>query len=516
LSLQRRQISNKTMKQTIPKTLFLSAMACPTLGWRMRANELGEETAPTLAQTFRMEQGAEIGRRARKLFPGGVTIDSPDLEMAAATTTELMEAGGPPSLFEATFVVDEYAAKADVLRRDEGGWHLMEVKSNLNPKPELIDDLAYTWMVLRRSGVKISRASFILISKQFRMGMDDSRLFAEHECTAEAGTRAREFEAIADAITSRTSSITMPDPELIPACKTCPLFADCLGRDAVNHILDIPRLSQQHLMALNYLGVSRVEDIPASIELTPAQERVRRAVVSGQPWIGPNLDKSLGEIRWPAHYLDFETVMTALPLFPGIAPYTQVPTQYSIHTCSSVGVIDSHSEYLSDPNCDGRRELAERLIADLPGVGSIVAYSSFEKTTITGLATLFPDLADQLKGLVDRIFDLEAVIRGNYYHPSFGGRTSVKATLPALVPGMSYASLNIGDGDSASAIFALMALGKYSDKEMATISADLLEYCAQDTMAMVKIHQRLAYVSGARTEAGFGQPQVRGKKRIPK
>jgi hypothetical protein len=81
---------------------------------------------------------------------------------------------------------------------------------------------------------------------------------------------------------------------------------------------------------------------------------------------------------------------------------------------------------------------------------------------------------------------------------------------------MSYASLNIGDGDSASAIFALMALGKYSDKEMATISADLLEYCAQDTMAMVKIHQRLAYVSGARTEAGFGQPQVRGKKRIPK
>ena len=462
------------MKETISKNLFFNAAVCPTLGWRLRADEALEGVAPTLGQKFRMEQGAEIGRIARGLFPEGVIITTGNLAEAAAETAKLVLAGGPAVLFEATFVVDEYAAKADVLRRIGDGWHLIEVKSNINLGQGLIDDLAYTSMVLGRAGLRISKTSLLLVSKDFRMGMEDSELFAEYDRTEEVLARTAEFQSFWDIVRNQTSAASMPKPTLIPACKTCQLFLNCLGEGIDNHIFDIPRLSQKKVDQLRDLGVFRVEEIPATFELTSIQDRTRQAVVTGQPWIGPNLKQSLNAVQWPAYYLDFETVMTARPLYPDTAPYTQIPTQYSIHRCSSVGNVDSHWEYLADPKRDGRRDLAEQLITDLEGEGSVFSYGGFEKTTITGLAGLFPDLAGDLSSLVQRLFNLEAVIRDNYYHPAFHGKTSVKATLPALVPEMSYATLNIGDGNSAIAAFAYMALGRYTEKEMESVKQDLL------------------------------------------
>lgn len=346
-------------------------------------------------------------------------------------------------------------------------------------------------MALSRAGLRISKASLLLISKDFRLGMEDSKLFAEYDCTEDALARATQFQPYWDIIRERTSAASMPKPALIPACKSCEFFSDCLGNGIDNHIFDIPKLSPKKLDALKNLGVFRIEAIPQTFELTPIQSRIRQAVVTGRPWVGPDLKQSLKAIQWPTHNLDFETMMPALPLYPETAPYTQIPTQYSIHKCTAVGDVHSHMEYLSDPKCDSRRDLAERLITDLQGEGSIITYSNFEKTTINGLATLFPDLAGKLSGLTQRIFNLEAVIRDNYYHPAFHGSTSLKATLPALLPDMSYATLNIKDGDSASAAFAYMALGRYSNEEMESVKKDLLAYCGQDTLAMVKIHERL-------------------------
>ena len=89
--------------------------------------------------------------------------------------------------------------------------------------------------------------------------------------------------------------------------------------------------------------------------------------------------------------------------------------------------------------------------------------------------------------------DLGAIIGKNYYHPDFHGSTSIKVTLPVLVPDMSYDQLEIADGDSAMAAFAYLALGKYKEtKEIESVKRNLLDYCKQDTLAMVKLHQRLA------------------------
>ena len=73
------------------------------------------------------------------------------------------------------------------------------------------------------------------------------------------------------------------------------------------------------------------------------------------------------------------------------------------------------------------------------------------------------------------------------------GSTSIKVTLPTLVPELSYSDLEIAEGDSASAAFAYLAQGRYfQGNEEEKVRSNLLEYCKRDTLAMVKLHEKLA------------------------
>jgi len=188
-------------------------------------------------------------------------------------------------------------------------------------------------------------------------------------------------------------------------------------------------------------------------------------------------------------------MMTAIPLWPDIAPYEQIAVQYSIHICERCGKIIRHIDFLADPHQDCRYELANRLIEDLKGEGSIITYSSFEKTTITKLSRTFPDLSDDLQSLINRIVDLEQCIKC-VNHPEFCGRTSIKVVLPVLVPDLSYEGLEIADGDTALVTFAMMAQGKMDTGEMEQKRAALLEYCKRDTLAMVRLHEVLHRFGG--------------------
>ena len=56
---------------------------------------------------------------------------------------------------------------------------------------------------------------------------------------------------------------------------------------------------------------------------------------------------------------------------------------------------------------------------------------------------------------------------------------------------MSYAGLEIIDGDSAMATFAYLALEKFETNQVDVVKKNLLDYCKQDTLAMVKLHEKL-------------------------
>src|SRR5690348_11264652 len=78
------------MQELIRKSDWLTARECVGMAWRlMRA----EANPPGEADRFRMEQGQEVGRRARSLFPGGVLIPPGSPHASAARTAEAVAAG---------------------------------------------------------------------------------------------------------------------------------------------------------------------------------------------------------------------------------------------------------------------------------------------------------------------------------------------------------------------------------------------------------------------------------------
>jgi len=473
----------------VSKDIFLAAMDCPVVGWLKRSGHLKE--IPSLGDELRMEQGMDIGRRARSLYPRGILVADGPGKTAHELTYELLRNQRVTVIFEGYFLLGDLVARPDILIRGDGGWHMMEVKSATNDKKEYIDDMAYTAMVLSGSGLDVVETSLAVVSKEFRLGMEKERLFRFIDHTEEVLPRSRELDSIRNDIDESTRSKTMPEPHLAFQCRKCPRFREHLSGGVANHVFDLPRLSRGKFHDLQELGVESIEDIPDDFPLTANQERVVRSVKGGDVTVGSGLKGELDRIKWPAFYLDFETFMTAVPLFPDMAPYTQVPFQYSIHKYSELGVESEHFEYLAQAHRDCRRELAEGLLEDLKGSGSVHIYTSFEKRVVRYLADIFPDLSEGLNLLIDRMVDLEAIIRKNFYHPDFHGSTSIKKTLPALVPDMSYDGMAIAEGDSAMAHFTFMAWGKYDADKVEKTRKDLLEYCKLDTLAMVKLHERL-------------------------
>lgn len=492
---ERYHVTGGNYMRNVSKKIFLNTLTCPTVGWLMRWGTTADcITTPTLGEKFRREQGRKIGEKARELYLHGALIDEKDIVLAATKTKSLINDPNIPVIFEGTFFIDGFAAKVDILERKEEGWHMIEVKSSVNDRKEFIDDMAYTVMVLNHCGFDVSTVSLLLLSKAFRLGMLTESFFVPVDHTQTVRNRVEEFNPFWDYVEKITRHPVMPEPSLRFECRKCELFKDCEGKNIENHIFDLPRLSQSKFDQLTNRGIRCIEDIPPEFPLTTFQERVRDCVQKNDLFIGKGLEKELETISWPAFYLDFETVMTAIPLYPDSAPYTQVPVQYSVHACSSPGLIAGHDGYLADPGKDCRRELAEKLLKDLKGEGTIIVYSSFEKNVIKSLSRLFCDLSQELDSLIDRIVDLEAVIKTHFYHPQFHGKTSIKRTLPVLVQGMSYNGLKIADGDTAMATFVYLARGEYPPGEVELIKKALLDYCSRDTHALVALHDQLVRI----------------------
>ena len=96
------------------------------------------------------------------------------------------------------------------------------------------------------------------------------------------------------------------------------------------------------------------------------------------------------------------------------------------------------------------------------------------------LAQAFPQYEGRLLALCERVVDLLALIRSNYYHPEFHGSFSIKSVIPALVPDLAYDDLVIPEGLAAAAAYARLMDDDTPQSDRAKISEALLAYCERD------------------------------------
>lgn len=210
----------------------------------------------------------------------------------------------------------------------------------------------------------------------------------------------------------------------------------------------------------------------------------------GEPQIDPAAIKSILErYEFPLYFFDYETFASAVPLVDGASPHKHFPVQYSLHILEEDGTL-SHKEFLQR---EARlpANLIEQMEMDFGPDGSIVSWhASFEKTQNREMARWFPEKADFLNDINDRMVDLEDIFKKSYVDAQFDGSTSIKKVLPVLCPHLGYDGLEVQDG--ASAMDAWQKMINAHGEEADAIAANLLKYCKLDTFAMVEIYRFIA------------------------
>src|SRR3954462_10492809 len=119
------------MPHRLSKSRFVAGTQCHKLLWWKVNEPNAVELQPNKVLQDRFDQGTQVGTLARDRFPDGVLVDLPHQAVAERVTlTRKLIDDGAPAIFEASFLADHTFVGVDVLARDNGGFHLTEVKSS--------------------------------------------------------------------------------------------------------------------------------------------------------------------------------------------------------------------------------------------------------------------------------------------------------------------------------------------------------------------------------------------------
>jgi hypothetical protein len=149
-----------------------------------------------------------------------------------------------------------------------------------------------------------------------------------------------------------------------------------------------------------------------------------------------NIDKKalrlfIKNLNYPLYFLDFETYMTAVPMYDGHWSYRQIVFQYSLHIQQKEEGPVEHCSYLADHVGTPMEILLEKLLAEIGTKGSIIVYNvGFENTRLKELKRQYPAYGKQIEKLQDRFVDLMIPFRKKrHYLPTMQGSYSIKYVL---------------------------------------------------------------------------------------
>lgn len=490
----------------ISKSTFLQFQICPKDTWlKLYKPELAAQFKPTEFELHLMQQGNEVEAVARRLWPDAVLVTSSGEE--ACRETERLMANGA-TIFQATFVVDGFLAKCDVLAPAGDAWDIYEIKGTNSKKEgsedrDHISDLAFQANLLTWAGVKIGRTFIVHLNKEYvRHGeLDIEALFVKDDSTEQVNAVrpdiAREMGAAKEYLGRAEEPGIGCDCHLKGRSRQCATFAYSHPHIPEYSVHDIVRIGQSKKKILYFMDerIYTLDDVPEDCELGEAQANQVRTHKDGAPIVDEAaIAAELASYSYPLYFFDYETFAPAIPAFDDFAPYQRIPFQFSLHVLRAPGsMVLEHIEFLHEELSDPTARVAELLAAHIEPKGSVVVwYAPFERGVNNEIAKRLPQYASAIARINGQIRDLREIFaRQHYVHPDFRGSTSIKAVLPVLTD-ISYDDLAIREGGSASEEWWKMVAPGTAEAARCTIAANLRAYCERDTYAMYAIWKKLA------------------------
>lgn len=489
------------MKLSLSKSLYTRGLQCVKSLW-LKKYKKDVLTLPDATAEAIFETGNEVGELACELFPNGAEVEfnPQDYDGMIRTTQELIDSG-VKNIYEASFKYDDIFVAVDILHiNDDGSVEVYEVKSSTHVKDVYKHDASIQYYVLNGLGYRVNKVSIVYINNNYTRDeeFEIDKLFTIADITDEVKelqydipTYLATFEKFLEDKDSE------PQKDIGVHCSNpydCDAIDYCWSHIPEYSIFDISRLKSDKKFELYNQGIVNFTQIPDISNFSTAQQIQIKSELTNKTIINKEAIKEfVDSLRYPIYHLDFETFQQAIPQWKGIVPFMQIPFQYSIHIESENGELE-HKEFLAEDGFDPRYELAKKLVEDIPTDVTVLAYNmGFEKGVIRKLAEQFEELSYHLMCIHDNIQDLMTPFqKKDYYTPSMRGSYSIKYVLPALVPEMAkaYKDLDlVHDGSEAMQTFA--RLSKMDDDEKQEYRKALLEYCKLDTLAMVKVLEKL-------------------------
>ena len=490
---------------TLYKSLYIRGLQCEKSLW-LKKKKPEVLQAPDDGEQAVFDTGTSVGELACELFSGGERIEyTGDFGSQMAKTKELVESG-IKVIYEATFCFEGILVMVDILCVGDDGLVINEVKSSTSVKEVYIDDAAIQYYVISSLGYKVSAVNIIHIDNSYVRGekLELEKFFHTEDVTEQIIQKQADIPQILSKFDEILGKNVESEIDIGVQCSNpypCDAWEYCWREQRSipeYSVFDISRLRSDKKFELYKSGIVKFEDIKELDKFNASQQIQIRSELSKEQIIDEEAIKEfLNTLSYPLYHLDFETFQQAVPEFIGLRPYEQIPFQFSIHKDDGKGNLE-HFEFLAEAGADPRYELALNLIKFIPQDACVLAYNmSFEKGVIRRLVTNYPQISNELMAIHDNIKDLMAPFASkSYYHPKMQGSYSIKYVLPALVPEFesAYKDLNlIHHGGEAMQAYAAMACMNETQRD--TYKKALLEYCKLDTLAMVKVLEKLRDVA---------------------
>lgn len=459
------------------------------------------------AREERMAVGNAIGDLAMGLFGSFTEVTvlkengRPDITAMIEKTKDCVKAG-TENICEASFSFEGLYCAVDILRKQDGGYAIYEVKSATHEAEIYGVDIAYQKYVLEKCGVPITGTYLVCINSDYVRGerLDITQLFRIVDMAEWVDL---EMPLIPSRLKLAEKTLSSEDEPILDIGENCDNPYHCVYWEYCSRHLPKPSVFDLYRMAgkkkYEYYrkGMVSYNDLLAEPKLNEKQLRQIQFELSD---CGKHIDKDsirafLDTLSYPIYFLDFETMQQAIPLYSGTKPYQQIPFQYSLHYIERPSGPLQHKAFLAEAGEDPRRAIAESLCQNIPMHVCVTAYNkSFECGRLKELAQQFPDLAEHLQNIQENIRDLLVPFQsGYYYNRAMGGSFSIKSVLPALYPNdpeLDYNNLEgVHNGGEAMTIFP--RIKDMPPEEQIAARKNLLAYCKLDTYAMVKVWEAL-------------------------
>jgi hypothetical protein len=419
----------------------------------------------------RFAVGHDVGEVARDLYPGGVLIgEGATLSQALRETEEALSRPGDVTLYEATFRHRGVLIRADILERRGSRCRMVEVKSATRLKEYHLQDIAIQGWVAEGAGLPLDGLCVAVIDTSYVYpgGGEYKGLLREIPVADQARPLMAHIPGWVRGFNELLAG-PLPSTRTGPQCRRpfeCPFAAFCEGQEGKVRC-----------------GPDEEREADGGCALPPDPALGR---------LDPAATAFLETLPYPRYYLDFETVQFAVPVWAGTSPFQQVVFQWSCHVEERPGEVE-HLEFLDVSGLSPVRAAAEALLEAVGDSGPIFVYHDFEKWRLMEMAGMLPDLAPAIDAVAGRLVDLLRLTRDHYEHPALGGSYSLKTVLPTVDAELDHALLEeVQDGLSAQAAYHEAAGADTPPERREALRRSLLEYCALDTLALVRVAHRFA------------------------